>query len=106
MFEQDQQMIGVDERLLRRTVEEIFGMVGEELVERARGGDQHRDGRFETAPRATRLLPRRSDGARVADEDRRAQPADIDAQFQRVCGNDSFYRSVSESFFDLATLRW
>ena len=35
MFEQDQQMIGVDQRLLGRTLEEIFGMMGEELVERS-----------------------------------------------------------------------
>ena len=33
MLEQDQQMIGVDQRLLGRTLKEIFGMMGEELVQ-------------------------------------------------------------------------
>src|SRR5512142_2771912 len=104
MLEQDEQMIGIDQCLLGRTLEEIFRMMGEELVERTGRGDHDCRRGGETAARATRLLPRRSDGPRVADEDRRAQPADVDSQFQCVRSNDSFYSSFSEPFFDLATL--
>src|SRR5512134_2068664 len=99
-------MIGVDEGLLGRTVEEIFGMMGKELVQRSRRGDHDGCGRFETASRATRLLPRRSDGTRVADEDRRAQPADVDPQFEGVCGNNGLDSTLAQSLFDLATLGW
>ena len=41
VVEQDQQMIGVDQRLFRRLAEEIIGMMREELIERIGRGDQH-----------------------------------------------------------------
>ena len=104
VLEQDEQVIRVDQRLLGRALEEILRMVGEELVERTGGGDHDRCSGFEAASRPPRLLPRRSDGARVADEDRRAQPADIDAQLEGVRSNHGPDGAFSQSLFDLAAL--
>src|SRR5215207_1887408 len=94
MLEQDQQMIGVDERLFRGTLEEVFGMMGQELVQRTGGSDHHRRGGFETASGASRLLPGGSDSSGVADQDGGAQPADVDPQLEGVGGNDRFYGGV------------
>ena len=104
MVEQDQQMIGVDQRLFGRTREEIFGMMGQELVERTGRGDQHGGCRVISAPGPARLLPDAGDGSRIADQHRRAQPADVDAQFEGIGGNDEFDRAIAQSFFDLAAL--
>src|SRR6266508_845047 len=71
MLKQNQQMIWVDQRLLRRAIEEIFGMMGEELIQGTRRRKHHCRGRFKSAPCATRLLPRGSDSPWIADEDRR-----------------------------------
>src|SRR5437867_11393118 len=97
-------MIRVDQRLLRRTLEEIFGMMSEKLIQWTCGGDHHRYSGFKSASRATRLLPCGSDSSGVADEDRRAQPTDVDSQFKRVRRNDRFDRSGAQSFFDLSSL--
>ncbi len=58
MLEQDQQMVGVDQRLFRRTLEEIFRMMREELVDGIGRRDQHADRSFEPASGPTRLLSR------------------------------------------------
>src|SRR6266487_2670879 len=97
-------MIRVDQRLLRRTLEEIFGMMGEKLIQWTCGGDHHSYSGFETTSRATRLLPGGSDSSGVADEDRRAQPTDVDSQFKRVRGNDGFDCSFTQSFFYFSSL--
>ena len=80
-------------------------MVRQELVERTGGGDQHgRRGSF-AATGPTRLLRDACDGPRIPDEQRRAQPADVDAQFEGVGGNDKFDRTVAQPFFDLPSRR-
>src|SRR3972149_5376285 len=79
-------------------------MGGEELVKRIRRGDQHRDRRTISASCPTRLLSRACDCARIPDQDCRAQSADIDSQFKRIRGNDSFYRTIAQALFDLTAL--
>ena len=80
------------------------GMMGKELVEGAGGGDQDRRGRFQPAPGAPCLLPRRGHGARITDQDRRAQPADVDAQLEGIGGHHGFDRALAQSLFDLPAL--
>ena len=87
-----------------RLAEEIFGMVREELVERIGRGDQHRRGGIVPAPRAPRLLPRGRDASRVADEDRRAQPADVYAQFEGVGRDDETDGAVAQASLNFASL--
>src|SRR5690349_8746092 len=95
VLEQDQQMIGIDQRLLRGTIEKIFGVMRQELVKRTRGGNHDRSCGFKSASGATRLLSGGGDRARITDQDRRAQPADVDSQFEGVRSYDSFDRSVA-----------
>ena len=106
MLQQFQQMIRVDQRLLRRPAEKIFGMMREELVQRIRRRDQHRHSRCIAASRPTRLLARARDGARIPDENRRAQSADVDSQFERVRGDNRCNRTVAQALLDLAALNW
>jgi hypothetical protein len=78
--------------------------MGEELVERAGRCDHDCRSGGKPASGAPRLLPRRSDGAGVADEDCRTQPADIDPQLERVRRHDGFDRAFPQAFFDLPSL--
>ena len=96
-------MIRIHQRLFRRPLEEIFRMMSQELVNRIGRGYHHSCCGFETTSSATCLLPRGSNGARVADEDRRAQPANVDSKFQRVCGDHGFDSAIPESFFDFSS---
>ena len=104
MLKQDQQMIWVDQCLLGRTAEEIIGMMREELVKRIGRGDHDRHCGIISAPRPTRLLAHACDGARIPDDDRRAQPADVNSQFKGIGCHDSFDRAVAQALFDLAAL--
>jgi hypothetical protein len=88
MIDQQHQVVGVDQRVLRRLLKEKFSVPDHILVEHASGGDEDRDRRVGRAPGAPDLLPRAGDAARIAAEDRRLQPADVDAQLQRVGGDD------------------
>ena len=57
VLQQDEQVVGVDQRLLGRAPEEIFGMMRQELVERTGRSDQHRRSRGIPASCPARLLP-------------------------------------------------
>ena len=71
MVEQDEQVVRVYQRLLRGSGEKVFRMMCQELVKRAGRGDQHCHGGVISASGPTRLLPGRSDGARIPDHQRR-----------------------------------
>src|SRR3990172_13104108 len=81
-------------------------MVGDELVERARPGDE--DGHAGLAPpaRPAHLLPRRRDRARVAREDGDVQPTDVDAQLQRIGADDAQHFACAQAGLDVAPLSW
>ena len=79
-------------------------MVGQELVERTGRGHQQRGSRFVAAPRPTGLLPRRSDRPRIPDQQRRAQPADVNAQLEGVGGDDRAHAAVAQPLFDFPAL--
>ena len=51
-----------------------------------------------------RLLIDAGNGAGIADKHGRAQPADVDAQFEGVGGDDGLERAGAQALFDLATL--
>ena len=97
-------MIGVDESLLRRTPGKVIGMMRQELVERICGGDQQRQRRRITAPGPACLLGEAGNGTRIADEQRRAQPADVYSKFEGVCGNNGLDGPIAQAFFNLTAL--
>src|SRR5829696_3000948 len=97
-------MIRIDQRAFRRALKEIFRMMGQELIQWTCRGNHDSCSRFKTTSCPTRLLPGGCNGARVANKDRRTQSANVNSQFEGVCGDYSFDRSFAQSFFDLAAL--
>src|SRR5512137_2265107 len=81
-------------------------MMGKKLVKWVGCSDQHSKCGIVPAPRASRLLNRACDGARVTDKQRRSQSADIDSQFEGVGRHDHFDRTVAKSLLDFAPLAW
>ena len=82
--EEDVQVRRIQPGLLRRGIEQVVGVRGDELVDGPRARDEDRDARFAAATGAAHLLPGRRDRARIARQDRRIQPTDVDAQLERV----------------------
>ena len=56
-------------------------------------------------PGAARLLPGGGDAARIAEQHRRVEAADVDAQLERVGGDDAQHRAVAQAALDLAPLQ-
>ncbi len=100
VVEQDEQVVRVDQRLLGGAGEEIFGMVGQELVKGRGRGDQDGRGWFVPAPGAARLLARAGDRPRVTDQQGSPQPANVDAQLEGVGGHHQLHGTVAQAFLD------
>ncbi len=96
------QVVGIDERPLGRRVEEIGRVANDELIERRAAGHHHRGGSAGPPPRASRALPRGGDRARISRHDADIERADVDAEFQRVGGDDGPHRTVAQPLLDLA----
>ena len=99
------EVVRVDPGLLRRTVEEELRVMDHVLVERGGGGDEDRDGRLVAPAGPAELLPRRGDRARVAGQDRRVEPADVDAELERVRRDDAEDLAVAQAALDRPPLR-
>ena len=104
LVQQDVDVVRIDVARLRGGAEQILGMADDELVDRRRGGDQDRQRDFGRAARSARLLPAGGDGAGEPGHHRRVQPADVDAQLQRVGRHHPPQRPVAQPAFDTAPL--
>ena len=83
----DQRALVVEDRRLHRALEEVVGVAAEELVERVLAGDVH----GQAAPAAAGPAPhlaQRGDRAGERHDDRGVELADVDAQLERVGGDD------------------
>src|SRR5512145_267450 len=98
-------MIGVDERLFGGAVEEVFWVAGKILVEWIGRRNQHGQRSRRPAPSAPHLLAGGGDGARVTGEQRCPHAADVDAEFEGVCGYHGTYTAVAQPLLDRAALR-
>ena len=98
------QVVRVDEAVLRRAVEQVLRVRGEELVDRRRRADQRRQAGAGAASGSAHLLPGAGDGAGVADADRRVERADVDAQLERVGGDHAADPAVAQAGLDLVAL--
>ncbi len=87
VVEQDIEVVGVDQRLLRRLPEEVLRVGDDVLVQRV--GRRHHDQKRHAPPPpgAPGLLPGGGDGAGVAAQHAGVELADVDAQLQRVGGH-------------------
>ena len=93
----------VEDRGLDRAVEELVGVAAEELVERVLARDV--DGQAAAAAAgAAPHLAQRGDGAGERDADRGVERADVDAELQRVGGDDAEQLALDEPALDLAPL--
>ena len=94
----------VEDRRLDRPAEELLRVAAEELVEAVLAGDVERQPRALAAAGAAPLLAQAGDGPREGDRDRGIEMADVDAQLQRVGGDDARQLAARELPFDLAPL--
>src|SRR5258708_11129792 len=70
MIDEDFQIVGLDEGVLRRVAEEIVGMAHDELIERRGGSHQHGARASAAAATPPRAPPGCGEGARIAGHDR------------------------------------
>ena len=96
-------VLGVQDRRLHRAIEELVRMAAEELVQRVLARDVHREAAAATA-RAAPHLAQRGDRAGERHADRRVERADVDAELERVGGDDAQQLAVDEPALQLAPL--
>src|SRR5262245_12937630 len=97
---QDERVVGIDPRVLRRHPEEVVGVRDHELVERGAGSDHDRGRGASATARPPRLLPERGDRAGVAGEHRDVEMADVDAELERVGGHDAEHLARAQALLD------
>jgi hypothetical protein len=102
VIEQDVQVVGVDERVLGRGVEEVRRVADHELVDGRAARHQHRGRPARPAPGAARALPGGRDGARVARPSPHVERADVDAELERVGRDDRAHGALAQAALDLA----
>ena len=98
------QVVRVEARLLGRALEQELGVVDDVLVDRRARGDEDRDARALPPAGPPELLPGRRDRARIAGQDRHVEPADVDAELERVRGDDAEDLAVAQAVLDRPAL--
>ena len=102
VIHQDVEIVGIDQRVFRRGIEEVRRMPHDKLIDwRAR---RHHDGRRLTGPTAgtTGTLPGGGDGPRISGHHADVQGADVDAELERVGGHDAAHLTSAQTLLDLA----
>ena len=94
----------IEDRRLYRPVEEVFGVPREELVQRILAGDVAREPAA-AATGASPHLAQARDRAREGDHEGGVQSPDVDAELERVGGDDSTHLAGHQTRLDLAPLR-
>ena len=102
VVEQDVQVVGVDERVLGRGVEEVRRVADDELIDRRAARDEHRRRPRRAPAGASRALPGRGNRARVAGHHRHVERADVDAELERIGGHDRAHQPFAQAALDLA----
>ena len=85
----DERVLRVHDRAFGRSPRQLGGVRGVPLVELVVARDEHGDRSPARTPRSPRLLPHRGEGAGEAVQDHRVEPADVDAELERVRGRDA-----------------
>jgi len=91
-------MVRVDQGLFGGALKEVIRMVGQELVKGIGGSNQHCQCRSIAAACPASLLPDACDGTRIPYQHGRFQPADVNSQFERICGNHCPDRPIRRPF--------
>src|ERR1700674_590196 len=102
MIDEDFEIVGLNEGVLRRVAEEIVGMAHDELIERRGGSYQHGARASAAAAGTAGALPGSGDGARIAGHYDGIEGADINAELERAGRDDTADFSIAEAAFDFA----
>ena len=104
MIEQNIQVIGIEQRILRRLAEKVLRMGHNELVDRCAGRHHHRQAGSLPPARAPSLLPGAGNGAWIAAEHASRKRSDINAQLQRIGGYHGINAPGPKPLFNFPTL--
>ena len=88
MLDENLHVVGIDARLFHGRADNVARLACHILVERDAGSDQHQDASIAAPARAPEPLPEPGDGAWVTSADDRIEITDVDAELERVRGND------------------
>ena len=99
---QDVQVVGIDQRMFGRGVEEVRGVAHHELVDRRAGRHHHRRRLAAAAAGAAGALPRRGNRAGIAGHHAHVERADVDAELERVGRDHAAHLAGAQAFLDLA----
>jgi len=80
-------------------------MVGQELVKGIGGSTSIASAGASPRP-AGQPVPDACDGTRIPYQHGRFQPADVNSQFERICGNHCPDRTIPQAFLDFSSLGW
>ena len=104
--QEDVDVVRVEAGLFRSSIEEERGMVDDVLVHGRGRGDEDGDARAPAPSGPPELLPGGRHGARISGQDRRVQASDVDAELERVGGDDAEDLAVAKAALDRSSLRW
>ena len=104
VVEQNQQMVGINQPALGGTPKQGLGMMGQELVDGRRRGQQDGNRRGIAATGPPGLLIGGGQRTGIADQQGRAQPADVDAQFEGIGRHHQAHFTGAQTLFDLAPM--
>ena len=80
MVQQDEEIVGVNAAMFRRTGKEIVRMLNDKLIHRAASGNQNGETLSHAPSRPSCLLPGTGDGTRITHHDTGFQITDVDSQ--------------------------
>src|SRR5262249_47016763 len=100
MVHQDERVVRVHARMLWRRAEEVLGMGDHELVQRRAGRHEERSRSAAAASGASGWLPERREAARMAGEHRDVEMTDVNAELERVGGDDAQYLALAQPLLD------
>src|SRR5271163_1304181 len=104
MINENFEIVGLDERVLRSVAEEIVGMPHDELIERRRRSHHYGAGTAAAASRAPGALPGGGNRSGVAGHHYGIQRADVNSQFQGAGGDNSADAPIAETALDFPAL--
>src|SRR4029079_12248452 len=103
-LERDVRVVRVAAGLLGSALEQELRVVDDVLVDSGARGDQDRDARALAPPGPPELLPCRGDGSRIAGQGRHVEPADVDAELERVGRDDTEDLAIAQAVLDRPAL--